>query len=67
MAYRMKLHEQAIRFMIRMSSVDVNWPAKRRLIAEFINRNGKTYGRKNTEKAIEEAKKILTLTGSSHG
>ena len=67
MAYRMKLHEQAIRFMIRMSSVDVDWPAKGRLIDEFITRNGETYGRKNAEKAVAEAKKILTLTGSING
>lgn len=67
MAFRMKLNEQAIRFMIRMVSNDLNWLAKRKVIDEFITRNGKTYGRKNAEQAISNAKKILDLTGLPHG
>lgn len=67
MAYRMKLHEQAIRFMIRLNGINPSVGLARRSIDGFIKRNGKTYGRKNAEKAIAEAKKMLTLTGSSSG
>ena len=67
MAFRMKLNEQAIRFMIRVISTDISWVAKRKIIDEFITRNGKIYGRKNAEQAIVEAKKILAMTWLPHG
>lgn len=62
MAYRMKLHEQAIRFMIRLNQSGYNSRLNQICIDKFITRNGQIHGHRNTKDAIEEAKKMLALT-----